>query len=132
MTKFTALVLIIMLRLVFQPANATQHMPPFWTPGTAITNSATFTSFNGILKNHRVFLEWKISGNETTDQFEVEKSTDSRHYSLVALVFGTDKPFTDTYRFYENIGRQKISYRIKLINKNKETIYSPAISIPAS
>ena len=129
MSKFILFVLIISLRLVFQPANASQYSPAFRPPGTPIINSATFISFNGTLKNHTVFLEWKVAGNETTDQFEVEKSNDGKNYSLVAFVFGTDKPLTDTYRFYEKMGGKKISYRIKLINKNKETIYSPVIKI---
>ena len=133
MSKFSAFVLIITLRLVFQPANATQHPPPFSDADLPIINSATFISFNGSLKNKKVSLEWKVGGNETAEQFEVEKSSDGKNYSLAALVFGTDKPVTDTYRFYEKMSRQKTTYRIKLVNKNKETVYSPAIKIiPAS
>ncbi len=70
-----------------------------------------------------------VGENETADQFEVEKSTDGKTFTLTALVFGTDKPETDKYQFYEKAGDQKILYRIKLINKNRSIEYSDVIEI---
>jgi hypothetical protein len=70
-----------------------------------------------------------VSQNETADQFEVEKSTDGKHFFLAALVFGTDKAENGRYEFYEKGGHQKILYRIKVINKNRETGYSPVVEI---
>ena len=128
MSKFTVFVLIIMLRLFYQPAT-NQYSAPFASPAPQTTLSATFLSFNGSLKNHRVFLEWKVSENETADCFQVEKSTDGASYSLVALVFGTDKLHTDTYPYYETLDKQKTFYRIKLISKNKQITYSRSLTI---
>jgi hypothetical protein len=36
---------------------------------------------------------------------------------------------TDNYQFYEKAATQKMLYRIKMINKNKQTEYSKVIEI---
>ena len=74
-------------------------------------------------------MNWVVGENETADQFEVEKSLDGKNFTLAALVFATDKRETDTYQFYEKAGNEKVSYRIKLINKNRKTEYSSVIDI---
>jgi hypothetical protein len=86
-------------------------------------------SFKGSITNNKVVLQWVVKENETADQFAVEKSTDGTSFTVAALVFGTDKPQTDKYEFYEKANTKKISYRIKLINKNKKTEYSTVIQI---
>jgi len=48
---------------------------------------------------------------------------------MAGLVFGTDKPETDTYQFYEKTNNKKVSYRIKLINKDKKIAYSAVVRI---
>ena len=74
-----------------------------------------------------------VGSNETADCFLVEKSSDGKVYSQVALVFGTDKRQTDTYPFYEKAGKQKIYYRIKLISKDNQVTYSRTLPfIPAA
>lgn len=74
-------------------------------------------------------LNWSVGENETADQFIVEKSTDGIKYSAAALVFGSDKPATDNYEYYEKAGNRKVSYRIKLVNKNNKTEYSEVVEI---
>lgn len=74
-------------------------------------------------------LNWTVGENETAERFEIEKSSDGKNFTLAALVFGTDKPETGNYRFYEKAGSKKIIYRIKLINKNRETHYSTIVEI---
>lgn len=74
-------------------------------------------------------MQWVINQNETANQFEVEKSIDGKRFSMVALVFGTDKPETETYMFYEKSSSKKVSYRIKCIDKNKSISYSDILVI---
>ena len=74
-------------------------------------------------------LQWIVSENENAAQFEVEKSTDGKNFSMAALVFGTDKTATDNYQFYEKAGKKKVAYRIKIINKNQTIDYSSVIEI---
>ena len=55
-----------------------------------------------------MILNWVVGENETADRFEIEKSTDGKTFIMAALVFGTEKPKTDKYQFYEKAGRKKV------------------------
>lgn len=107
-------------------ANATSH------PQSSIlvqSDVIKFISFQGSLNNNKVVLQWVISQNEAADQFEVEKSNDGKSFSVAALVFGTDKPDTDSYMFYEKSTTKKTVYRIKIIDKKGAVAYSDALTI---
>lgn len=134
MTKFTAFIIIVALRIAFHPSDARSGITPFASPtqlpaSTISIAPAKLISISGSISNHKVILNWVVGENETADKFEVEKSTDGKIFTLAALVFGTDKPETDNYRFYEKAGNEKILYRIKLINKNRQAEYSAVIEI---
>jgi len=89
-------------------------------------------SFEGNRTNNKTSIQWVITENETAGQFEVEKSTDGRTFSMVALVFGTDKAQTETYLFYEKSSSKKVSYRIKCVDKNQHITYSDILVIDAT
>ncbi|MBK8312356.1 MAG: hypothetical protein IPL04_17065 [Chitinophagaceae bacterium] len=129
MTKYTALILIIAMRIFFHPSNAQTEISPFgslpsFPQATTTFSTPKFISIEGKISNEKVKLTWNISENETADKFEVEKSVDGKTFLIAALVFGTDKMNSDQYQFYEKVNSGKILYRIKLINKNKELEYS--------
>ncbi len=134
MMKTTALLIILGLRVFYQPSLAQNSTAPFASLNitTASTNAKTnakVLDLKGVIKNNKVILDWIVSENETADLFEIEKSTDGKTYTMAALVFGTDKPATDNYQFYEKAGNKKVSYRIKIINKDKQTAYSAVVEI---
>jgi hypothetical protein len=132
MIKYTLLFGILALRLFYQPSSAAQtETVPFASPVPAPqpASPAKMVSFKGTIQNNKVILNWAVAENETADLFEVEKSTDGINFKMAALVFGTDKPATDNYEFYEKAGNQKVLYRIKLINKNKKADYSTIVEI---
>ncbi len=93
------------------------------------TVPAKIIILSGQVKKDKIVLDWVVNENETADMFEIEKSVDGRKFKMAALVFGTDKAATDNYQFYEKAVSKKMLYRIKLINKNKETEYSQVIEI---
>jgi hypothetical protein len=134
MTKFTAFIIIVALRIVYHPSDAQSGIAPFASP-TQLPASrisiapAKLISITGSISDHKVILNWVVGENETADQFEVEKSTDGKNFTMAALVFGTDLPETGNYRFYEKAGNEKTLYRIKLINKNRQAEYSAVIEI---
>ena len=132
MYKTAALLIIIALRLIYQPSAAQTGFAPFSSPSSTpawISSPARLVSFNGTILKNKVVLEWVVSKNETADQFEVEKSTDGSHYYTAAFVFGTDQPDTGKYRYSEKTVSKKIMYRVKMIGKDKLTAYSPVITI---
>ena len=111
------------------------HSPaPFARPSIIFCNSqsAHLIRFKGSRNGNKIILQWTVQDNETANQFEVQKSMDGKNFVMAALVFGTDKPATDNYEFYEKAVSEKILYRIKLIGKNSKTEYSPIILIDPS
>src|ERR1700730_4238307 len=126
MIKFVTLLFLIVTRLIYHPTHAPANTPAF---GLSPIQTAKLINFKGSLNSDKVFLEWVVKENETADQFQVEKSPDGKKFVMAALVFGTDKAETATYGFYEKAGNKKVSYRIKLINKNQKTEYSAVIAI---
>lgn len=133
MIKFSAFITILVLRLFYQPSDAQEIMAPFEGPKPASAVSTSYLpaliNFNGNISNNRVLLQWQVNENEAADQFEIEKSSDGKNFTLAALVFGTDKPETDSYWFYEKAKQKKFYYRIKMITKSKKSEYSPVIAV---
>ena len=134
MTRTIVFLMIIALRIFYQPDDAQASMAPFTgqpplSATVSINSSAKLISFTGSFKDNKVFLEWTVDENEAADQFEVERSTDGKSYSLAALVFATDKPKTGKYFFYEKAGSGKTMYRLKMIHKNKKAEYSPVVEV---
>ena len=133
MIKNLIFITIVGLRIAYQPADDSSSIAPFASPSPAKATTAKIPakliSVDAHISNNKVILNWVVGENETADKFEVERSNDGKHFSMAALVFGTDAPVTGKYQFYEKTGSKKVSYRIKLINKDKKTEYSKVVEI---
>jgi hypothetical protein len=124
--KYYAFIIILACRLVYHPATS-GTLTAFSEPSTA-----RFLSFNGTVNDRKVVLQWSIGENQTADRFQVEKSMDGKTFHVAALAFGSDKPGMFSYEFYEKVGKEKVSYRIKLINKDSGSAYSKIVTIRPS
>jgi hypothetical protein len=131
MTKFTVLLVLISLRIFYSPSPVNAGIAPFANKMilSAEPPSPGFVDVNCTVQGERVYLEWVVKENENADLFEVEKSRDGREFVTAALVFGTDEPTTEKYKFYELSGKQKMYYRIKLVNKDRVTTYSTVVTM---
>ncbi len=133
-TIFTLLISIT-LGLTQKPIYAAPVSTPFNKPSTVsfhvidTAQPAKVISLNGSVNSNKIILQWMVAENESADQFEVEKSSDGKNFHMAALVFGTDKAETGQYQFYEKANKSKVSYRIKLINKDRQAAYSDVIEI---
>lgn len=136
MTKTAAFVIIIALRLIYQPSQAQHDIVPFTSqpPLSPATSPAParFINISAIKINSNIILKWIIGENESAWCFEVEKSADGKKFTLAALVFGTDKTGADHYWFAEKAIHQRMMYRIKYIGKDNSTEYSSVTSIDPS
>ncbi|MEO5564816.1 MAG: hypothetical protein ABIR18_15320 [Chitinophagaceae bacterium] len=124
--------LLIALSITHPPSLQAQGNSLPFTANTASSFSAgegqspAINNFTCSLSNNKVILNWETGKNEDADQFEIEKSTDGNNFVMAALVFGTDKPGSDSYMFYEK-ATAKVFYRIKVIHKNKSAEYSATL-----
>ena len=137
MTKFIAFAIIITLKIGFHPLTAIAANCPFTstTPNCKTTlqpsKPVNIISISGSVSNNKVILDWQIGQNEEAEQFIVERSRDGINFKPVALVFTSEKTDKETYQFYEKAGNGKWFYRVLMIAKNKQTIYSPLVEINA-
>ncbi len=136
MVKYILFFSIIALRLGYQPVQDPQSQTAFAEPAPQpapasvhIQLPAKLIQFKGRLSDNKVVLNWEVEENETADQFMVEKSTDGVTYTVTGLIFGTDKPASDKYEFYEKAGNQKVMYRIRIVEKDQKISYSPVVEI---
>jgi hypothetical protein len=83
-------------------------------------------NFGGNLnKNNKVSLEWKVTNNETIDQFEIKRSYNGTEFKTIGVVFATEKKGNEEYMFYETISSfDKAMYRLKIIDNNNKVTYS--------
>ena len=90
-------------------------------------------SFQGnINKNNKVSLEWKVAGNETIEQFEIQRSYDKNDFKTIGIVFASEKKDIEDYLFYETINSiDKAMYRLKMIDKNNNVTYSKILVFQA-
>lgn len=132
MIKFTAFVVIVALRIMYQPSPAQKDIAPFANPSplptTTISAPAKLISIDGSIKNNKVILNWEVGDNETADQFEVEKVRMEKLYHGNALFSGPINPKLISTSFMK-AGSHRVLYRIKLINKDRKTEYSTVVEI---
>jgi len=126
MIKNTALVIILALRLAYQPYANTTNFAAF------ATEPAKLISFKASIQQKKIFLQWSVNENQSADNFTIEKSADGRNFQVAALAFGSDTPGLGEYKFYEKAGNRKTSYRIKLVNKDQKVEYSDIIIVDPS
>lgn len=83
-------------------------------------------SFQGNMnKSNKVTLNWTVADNEIANSFEIERSFNGKDFTTVALVFASEKMSTENYMYYETTsGTDKVMYRLKMIDKNREVDYS--------
>jgi hypothetical protein len=132
MTKFAAFVMIIALRVIFNPSAHSADMPgnrPFSIPSVTNFQPSAFLKFSANLVKNKIRLQWEVNDNVHTDQFEVEKSRDGINFEVAAIVFGSEQPEMANYEYMEKKKQDYTSYRIKLINKDKKTEYSNIVVI---
>lgn len=113
MLQQIAFFVLFAVRLIYQPGDP--------APAPHISH------FHAREWREQLLLEWTVEGNEAAGQFEVERSQDGKEFSTLALVFGSDKPETDVYRFKERDPRPARFYRIRLTGKDKSVVYSPVL-----
>lgn len=121
--KFVFLTLIG-LRLWTAP-----HIPPAFGSAQAKADLPLVHKIDARWSDHRITLNWTVEHNEQAYLFQVEKSSNGRRFTKVALVLGTDKYHTEQYSFFEPARDEKVYYRLLLTDKSNQTIRTRPIEI---
>ena len=113
--------------VVITPVGGTFSVSAFIPNSVCGPLPVKLTSFQGNLNNNKVFLNWTVASNETTDHFEVERSTDGNNFSTAALVFSTDKSGDESYQYSELMSAEKVFYRLRMTDKSQDVAYSKVL-----
>jgi hypothetical protein len=86
-------------------------------------------SFTGTLMQNNAVLTWRVENEQEVDYYEVESSTNGRDFNKIGVV----KPLNSTNKVYnykdnlDNYNSATIYYRIKQVNKARETFVSNVV-----
>lgn len=121
-------VFALFLQLSVTAQDLTFHANPFTSTTTTIAVVPHVAVFKAIVANQKIQLHWKAEENQSVNLFEVEKSIDGKHFTTAALVFATDKASAEEYLYFEKSTGKKITYRVKIISKDKQVYYSSTVT----
>jgi hypothetical protein len=87
-------------------------------------------SFECFIKDDKTWLEWTIDPNSVADRFEVEKSFNGKDFKTCGFVLASEEKDAQQYAFFETVSKaKKIYYRLKMIDKGQQSIYSTIITV---
>ena len=119
-------VFALFLQLSTTAQDISFHASPFTSTTTPAVPSVM--EIKVVIADQKVLLNWKAEENQLINLFEIEKSADGKNYRLAALVFGTDKSAAEDYQFFEKNTGKKMTYRVKILSKDKQIYYSAPVT----
>lgn len=95
--------------------------------------SIQISSFSGIKTGNDIFLQWTTATENNYDHFEIQHSANNSSFIIIASVKATGNSNTaSTYSFlHKNTTAPVNYYRIKLVKKDGNSIYSKVIAVKA-
>lgn len=70
-------------------------------------------------------LTWDVANNESVSSFEVEKSTDGKDFTSIAVIIATEKKGAEVYQFSGTVSsNDKVMFRLKTTNNAHRVYYS--------
>jgi len=112
---------IIVVRSASDCYNRTIAVGNYW--GVLPVNLISFQG--NVNKNNKVTLQWRVENNETTGQFEIQRSYDGVEFKTIGLAFASEQKGIEDYMFYETINPfDKVMYRLKMVDNKNYVSYS--------
>lgn len=92
----------------------------------------TWLSFEAKDNDDKVTLDWQTGTEINNDHFNVERSINGVHFSVVGKVVASNKPQGDHYRYVDHIrglASETVFYRIVQVDKDLTYSYSRILSV---
>lgn len=89
----------------------------------------TLTNFAGTIASSKVQLTWSVAQNEEGNYFQIEKSSDGKSFTAVAVVMNTTKSGAETYNYTDANSTGAVYYRLKVVSKTAAFFYSRTIAV---
>ena len=94
-----------------------------------------YADFNAAYKNNEVLLNWTTAYENSTETFDIERGSDSIHFSKLGSMRGYGTLGSINFYKYTDVQSAEVNalkdlyYRLKSVDVDKKTIYSPVIKI---
>jgi hypothetical protein len=111
-------------------ARDTVVVPPFNNACKVLTPG--ITNFSVIVSNREALLNWHVTENNAVDHFEIERSTDGVHFTVVRIINSHSSESNVVSYSYNDpmpIGSADVFYRIKIVNISNGISYSNVIRV---
>ncbi len=112
------------------------HGKELWIANMATALPLTLLEFTGRLVNNDALLNWKTTGEQQTQSFNIERSLDGINFSPVGSVQSSNSPGNHAYAFTDHninsAGATKLYYRLKQIDINGRYTYSRIVILSFS
>jgi uncharacterized repeat protein (TIGR01451 family) len=92
----------------------------------------TFTSIKANRKNADILVEWEVENETNMKQYEVERSSDGIHFTKAATVAAANRESVEYSWLDENASAGYNYYRIKSIDINGQTSFTPVVKVLAA
>lgn len=90
-------------------------------------------SFNGTNKTSGNFLNWQTTNEVNTKEFQIQRSNDGNHFSVIGIVAAINHPGNNSYSFSDNLLQSSVQfYRLKMIDIDGAFVYSNIIKLESS
>ena len=114
---------------VYFSANDGTDLNELWKINMGSVVPLKLLSFNAYKQNKTVLLQWKTTNEINSSHFEIERSTDGRNFSKIALVNATGYN-TNNYTSQDEMPFTGINYyRLKMMDKDGRFVYSETATI---
>lgn len=108
-------------------------MADFKTIGSTLP--VELLSFSAVNDNNVISITWKTATENNSSRYEVERNVDGRNFIKIGSVKSFNRPTGASYRYednMDNINKQKVLYRLKIIDKDDRFEYSKIVSLNVS
>lgn len=85
----------------------------------------TLLSFDAEKKSTKVEVNWKVQNEVNFDRYELERSANGRDFNTIGIILRVDPGTVPAYRFVDASPLKLNHYRLKMIDLDGETRYSP-------
>jgi len=100
---------------------------------SAFTLPLELVEFNGRTAGNGAVLNWKTTGEQNTESFDIERSTDGRSFTAVGNVAAVNRSGDHNYTYSDNtislLGTQVVYYRLKQKDTDGRFAYSRIINL---
>ena len=91
------------------------------------TQPISFSSFQAVKNSSGILLTWGTPQEADNNNFEIQRSTDGIHWTVVVIVLGKGDSATASLYHFTDKSAAGVYYRIRQVASGHQTLYTTAL-----